>query len=179
MVLLQIVSYPLQLQVRFICTNAGVQKPTIIEHRHWRAYFKESLQLHRTEKFQTSKHFKISCQTKIFISQNLQQPFFGHFLHFLCFSPSKRCRYNCTNQLFASSILKISCLSAFFSTLFHCSSSKFTTTTAQLPFYKCKLHFTTAQIVISCTLKYALRHCIWNSETFPKQRFIHFCNSTV
>src|SRR6218665_1944402 len=46
--------------------------------------------------------------------------------------------------------------SPFFSTLFHCSSSKFTTTTAQFPFYNCKLHFTTAQIVISCTLKYAL-----------------------
>src|SRR6218665_2228506 len=43
-----------------------------------------------------------------------------------------------------------------FSILFYCSSSKFTTTTAQLPFYNCKLHFTTAQIVISCTLKYAL-----------------------
>ena len=31
-----------------------------------------------------------------------------------------------------------------------------TTTTAQFTFYNCKLHFTTAQIVISCTLKYAL-----------------------
>src|SRR6218665_615881 len=39
---------------------------------------------------------------------------------------------------------------------FPLSSSKFTTTTAQFPFYNCKLHFTTAQIVISCTLKYAL-----------------------
>src|SRR6218665_1984647 len=43
-----------------------------------------------------------------------------------------------------------------FSTLFHCSCSKFTTATAQFPFYNCKFHFTTAQIVISCTLKYAL-----------------------
>ena len=39
-------------------------------------------------------------------------------------------------------------------------SSKFTTTTAQFPFYNCKLHFTAAQIVISCTLKYALLICI-------------------
>src|SRR6218665_989483 len=30
-----------------------------------RAYFKESLQLQRMEKFQTSKHFKISCQKKV------------------------------------------------------------------------------------------------------------------
>ena len=37
-----------------------------------RAYFKEILQLQRTEKFKTSKHFKISCPTKIFISQNFQ-----------------------------------------------------------------------------------------------------------
>ena len=84
---------------------------------------------------------------------------FSHFLHFLCFSPSICAAgrpYNCTNQLFASFILKISRFSAFFSTLFHCSSSKFTTTTAQFPFYNCKLHITTTQIVISCTLKYAL-----------------------
>src|SRR6218665_3307475 len=60
------------------------------------------------------------------------------------------------NELFASYILKMSRFSAFFSKLFHCSSSKFTTTAAQFPFYNCKLHFTTAQIVISCTLKYAL-----------------------
>jgi len=45
--------------------------------------------------------------------------------------------------------------STFFSALFHCSCSKFTTTTAQFPFYNCKLHFTATQIVISCTLKYA------------------------
>jgi len=145
-----------------------------------RAYFKESLQLQRMEKFQTSKHFKISCQKKCFISQNFRRPFFSHlqknfdfihkkcwrpffshFLYFLWFSPSKRCRYYriqqyCTNQLFASFILKMSRFSAFFYTLFHCSSSKFTTTSAQFPFYYCKLHFTTAQIVISCTLKYAL-----------------------
>ena len=43
-----------------------------------------------------------------------------------------------------------------FTPLFHSRTSKFTTTTAQLPFYNCKLHFTTAEIVISCTLKYAL-----------------------
>src|SRR6218665_2247495 len=43
-----------------------------------------------------------------------------------------------------------------FTLLFHSGTSKFTITTAQLPFYNCKLHFTTAEIVISCTLKYAL-----------------------
>ena|SRR6218665_672908 len=68
--------------------------------------------------------------------------------------------YNCTNQLFASFVFKISCFSTFFSTLFHCSSSTFTTTTAQLPFNNCKLHFKTVQIVISCTLKYALQERI-------------------
>src|SRR6218665_2195636 len=66
-------------------------------------------------------------------------------------------------QLFASFILEISRFSPFFSTLSPCSSSKFTTTTAQFPFYNCKLHFTTAQIVISCTLKYAL-HKITNAQ---------------
>src|SRR6218665_2673681 len=102
-----------------------------------RAYFKESLQLQRTDKFQTSKHLKISCQKKCFIFQNFRRPFlviykkirfhpqkiltpfflFSHFLYILCFSSSKRCRYNCTNQPFASFILKMSRFSAFFCTL--------------------------------------------------------------
>jgi len=34
------------------------------------------------------------------------------------------------------------------------------TTTAQFPLYNCKLHFTIAEIVISCTLKYALQSII-------------------
>jgi len=34
--------------------------------------------------------------------------------------------------------------------------NKVTTTTAQFTFYNCKLHFTTPEIVISYTLKYAL-----------------------
>src|SRR6218665_2646848 len=72
-----------------------------------RAYFKESVQLQRTEKFQTSKHLKISCQKK-FHFPKFPTTFFSHFLYFLCFSPSKRCKYNCTNQLFASFIPKIS-----------------------------------------------------------------------
>ena len=43
-----------------------------------------------------------------------------------------------------------------FTPLLHCCTSEFTTTTAQLLFYNCKLPFTSAEIVISCTLKYAL-----------------------
>jgi len=42
------------------------------------------------------------------------------------------------NQPFS---LKILHFSPFFSTRFHCSCSKCTTTTAQFPFYNCKLHF--------------------------------------
>jgi|SRR6218665_1868477 len=49
-----------------------------------------------------------------------------------------------------------------FTPLFHPRTSKFTTTTAQLPFYNCKLHFTTAEIVIGCTLKYALGLVVGN-----------------
>ena len=45
---------------------------------------------------------------------------------------------------------------SIFTPLFHTPTSKFTTTTAQLPFYNCKLHFITAEIIISRTLKYAL-----------------------
>src|SRR6218665_816774 len=76
---------------------------------------------------------------------------------FLMFQPFQTLHVQLHNQLFASFILNISRFSPFFSTLFpQFSSSKFTTTTAQFSFYNCKLHFTTAQIVISCTLKYAL-----------------------
>src|SRR6218665_2772356 len=82
------------------------------------------------------------------------------------FPPFQTLHVQLHNQLFASFILKISRFSPFFPTPFHCSSSKFTTTTAQFPFYNCKLHLTTAQIVISCTLKNALTLC--NAE--PTQR---------
>ena len=41
----------------------------------FRAYLKESLQLQRTKKCQTSKHFSISCQKKCFISKNFQRLF--------------------------------------------------------------------------------------------------------
>src|SRR6218665_319367 len=56
-----------------------------------------------------------------------------------------------------------------FAILLHSCTSKFITTTAQLPFYKCKLHFITADIVISCELKYALRFTITTLHkfTFP------------
>jgi len=45
---------------------------------------------------------------------------------------------------------------SFFTPVFDPAADKVTTTTAQFTFYNCKFHFTTAEIVISCTLKYAL-----------------------
>src|SRR6218665_307798 len=42
-----------------------------------------------------------------------------------------------------------------FHPFFDSHTYKITTTTAQFTFYDCKLHFTTAEIVISYTLKYA------------------------
>jgi len=124
-----------------------------------RAYFKESLQLRRMGKIFDPQTFKNFLWKNIFHFLKIFDDFFSRY-------------YNCTTQLFASFILKISRFSPFpnfpfhafhhtpihHSTLFHCSSSssKFTTTTAQFPSYNCKLNFTTAQIVISCTLKYAL-----------------------
>src|SRR6218665_1215702 len=50
---------------------------------------------------------------------------------------------------FTQRFLNISLCSPLFS-LFHSRTSKFTTTAAQLPLNNCKLHFTTAEIVISC-----------------------------
>jgi len=43
-----------------------------------------------------------------------------------------------------------------FTSVFHPHTYKVITTTAQFTFYNCKWHFTTAEIVISYTLKYAL-----------------------
>src|SRR6218665_2222215 len=75
------------------------------------------------------------------------------------------------------SFSKFRAFSAFFSTLFHCSSSKFTTTTAQFQFYNCKLHFTTAQIVISCTLKYAQLSGI-NNQLINQSSFVYLTKLT-
>ena len=44
---------------------------------------------------------------------------------------------------------------SFFTSVFDPHTYKVTTTTAQITFYNFKLHFTTAEIVISYTLKYA------------------------
>src|SRR6218665_844629 len=116
-----------------------------------RAYFKESLQLHRNEKMSDLKKiciislkfpttFSVISLTFTFstiIHKSLQAQLHRHILSFLIHSTF--------SQHFSVS-----------TTLFHSRTSKFTTTTAQLPFYNCKLHFTTAEIGISCTLKYAL-----------------------
>jgi len=83
---------------------------------------------------------------------------YQEFLQFT-FNHSKRCRYNCRGNFFRPFFIIHSTFSQHFSVftpLFHSRTSKFTTTTAQFPFYNCKLHFRTAEIVISCTLKYAL-----------------------
>src|SRR6218665_2568365 len=91
-----------------------------------------------------------------FLYQNLLTIFFSffksHFLHFL---------QNAAGTTAQSISSDLSCIIhsqnlPLFTLLFHSCNSKFTTTTAQLPFYNCKLHFTTAEIVISCSLKYAL-----------------------
>jgi len=41
-----------------------------------RAYFKGSLQLQRTEKFPTCKHFKVSCKKNLSFPKNFRQLFF-------------------------------------------------------------------------------------------------------
>src|SRR6218665_3552783 len=71
-----------------------------------RAYFKKSLQLQRTEKFETYKHFKISCKkifhfpkfpttffsfTKIFSissTKNSDDVFFSHFISYVSALPN-------------------------------------------------------------------------------------------
>jgi len=136
-------------------------------HARSRAYFKESLQLQRTGKNVRPANNNISWQKKVSFPKNFR-PDDLFFTHLPIYPKKFSILY--TNDLFlvissisyalafpnAAFIFKILHFSPFFSTLFHCSSSKFTTTTAQFPFCNCKLHFTTAQIVISCKIKYAL-----------------------
>jgi len=90
-----------------------------------------------------------------FISQNFWRPFFSHFLAFYISTIQNAA--STTAQAISSDLSFIIhwTFSQHFA-IFHFRTSKFTITTAQFPFYNCKLHFTAAEIVISCTLKYAL-----------------------
>jgi len=66
---------------------------------------------------------------------------------------------------------------SFFTPVFNPHTYKVTTTTAQFTFYNCKWHLTTAEIVISYTLKYALLSlkvfcrsvfiCLWRQHIRP------------
>src|SRR6218665_2461291 len=128
-----------------------------------RAYFKESSQLRRNEKMSDLK-----------ISDDLFLPFLVIYSIFTFQPLTTRCRYNHTRAISSSlSFIIQSTFSKHFSVftpLFHSRTSKFTTTTAQLPFYNCKLHFTISEIVISCTLKYALmiRIYAWAYKLGPR-----------
>ena len=140
-----------------ICCNTIVRDTVF-----GRAYFKESVQLQRTEKFQTS-NLKFPVK-KVSFPKKFRRPFFSNFpqnfsisLLFFYFRHEKFWRPGTITAQPTFCIIHSQNFAFFtISTLFHCSSSKFTTRTAQFPFYNCKLHFTTAQIVISCKLKYAL-----------------------
>src|SRR6218665_1469978 len=65
---------------------------------------------------------------------------------------------NCTLKFLMTFFPSFPPNSSFFTPVFHPHTYTVTTTTttAQFTFYNCKLHFTTAEIVISYTLKYAL-----------------------
>ena len=151
-----------------------------------RAYFKESLQLHRTETFQTSEHFYISCPKKYHFLQISDDLFlvilnkhisisllFLHFIHQNFWRPVKV--ISSISYVYVSALsfqtMEVQLHNQLFAhhsfTKFHDFNHSFQRFSAvpvqnlQLQlhnshFYNCKLHFTTAQIVISCTLKYAL-----------------------
>ena len=101
------------------------------------------------------QNFELSSQNFFKFPKNFRRPFLVISSVSYIFQP-KDSEYNYTTNFSQSFSSHFSTFFLHFSTLFHCSCSKFTTTTAQFPFYNCKFHFSTAQIVISCTLKYAL-----------------------
>ena len=76
-------------------------------------------------------------------------------ISFFTFRPfAKRWRYNCTAN-FLSPFFHHSLNIFLFSHLFSTLTLPKLQLQLQITFYNCKLHFTTAEIVISCTLKYA------------------------
>ena len=66
--------------------------------------------------------------------------------------------------------LKISRFTPLFR-LSHLQSYNFNCTIHPLVLYNCKFHFTTAEIVISCTLKYALHHQLREENCGPHALF--------
>ena len=140
-----------------------------------RAYFKRSLQLHREQKIQNSafwinffhllkflttffSHSLRTCHYLTTEKVNLYTFSYRNFWRpFLCHSPSYKYKSTAAHQnfLWPSLVIppKFVC---FRSSHLQSYSYNFTITTAQFTFYSCKWHFTTAEIVISYTLKYAL-----------------------
>jgi len=144
-----------------------------------------------SKKFPTLPFWK-----KTFSSDKISDDFFSHslrisikvnfnlpkFLTTFYFSPMPVSqlqvqKYNCTPK-FLMNFFRHSLKMFRFSPLF--STYKVTTTTAQFTFYNCKWHLTTAEIVISYTLKYALtgayQDCIHN-VLWRKQCFINNDNN--
>src|SRR6218665_987932 len=118
-----------------------------------RAYFKETLQLHKEEKNLDQK-----------INEKFLTTFFCHSLEFRNFRPSPNAFLLHLIQKLQSTTAHLNFLSTFSRHSLYISrfSALFSTLTltklqlhaaAQLTYYNCKLHFTTAQVVISCTVK--------------------------
>src|SRR6218665_1773664 len=130
-------------------------------HECSRAYFKQSLQLQREQQI------SIFWSLRTNFVKNVCQPFFlviqykfrkksTCFLSFASIFACPQASYNCTPQFLMTFSPSFPRNFSFFSPVFDPYTYKVTTTTAQFTFYNCKLHFTTAEIVISYTLKYAL-----------------------
>src|SRR6218665_327994 len=88
----------------------------MFNHTVW-AYFKGSLQLQRTDKFQTSKHLKISCQKKCIVSKISADLFLESFPPFLMFQPFQTLQVQLHKPTFCIIRSQNFTLSALFSTL--------------------------------------------------------------
>src|SRR6218665_1354184 len=118
-------------------------------HECSRAYFKQSLQLQREQ------------QISIFWS------FRTNFVKNVCQPSFLVIQYKFRKKVDLLSVIPSKFL--LFSPVFDPHTYKVTTTIAQFTFYNCKLHFTTAEIVISYTLKYALE-CRLMFEQVTRQK---------
>ena len=135
-----------------------------------RAYFKQFTTAQRAK----NNFWHLTFFKEISVLTNI-------FSHSPELSPVPSYKYNCTPKCFESFLWNLS----FFTPVFDPHTYKVTTTTAQFTFHNCKWHFTTAEIVISYTLKYALQerihlatpkyaHAFWGS----KLSLVFWCSKT-
>ena len=132
----------------------------MFNHTVW-AYFKGSSQLQRTDKFQTSKHLKISCQKNVSFPKFPPTFFLESFPPFLMFQPFQTLQVQLHKPTFCIIRSQNFTLSAFFSTL-------------SFPLFQLKIYNDNCTIPIS-----QLQTAFYNCTNCRHFHFFHFIRSVA